>query len=804
MNASGLIAAVAAVLLTLIWPMPNTATLRDLLIVLLLVAVWVEAARSNLSIRSAGELRPPVYVLVALIFWFGLVALFFSDETLWSLGEISSQWLRALLAGAGGAGLGLVLARRPKHVAWVLTAMACALAAHVFHVDFFAAWKFLSEGELPRRIGGLPGSLDWLGFVIWMCCVFLFAELSVRHAAEIRVLRLNRPAIIAIIVAVLAGVYVAAGRNGAAVLLLLVVATVAVTVMAGEAESRRRALRVAGALAILLPIGITVLVKMDPRWQKMTEVAPIAWDTETHRNWLDTNLPLPTLPDGSRVDDSNYKRIAWWKEGWLLVVDRPLGRGFGRQAFGHALKEKYGVKRPQTHAHSGLLNVAIGGGLPAVALWLTFCFMLIRLGFRRFRHDWGFAPLALLLMVIGYLVAGTLDSMIQDNMLQQFLFLAGLFATLTVLGSTGVPRRQLTATAIPTDLSRILVIRRDNIGDLVCTTPFFSALRRRFPRARICALVNSYNLPVLEGNPDVDAVYAYTKTKHRPPGVSPLSVFWQRLRLIMALRRERFDCAIIGGATYLWRGLYLARQTRPRHIVGFTPAQGHPDIDLGVPYTLPYPMHEVEDIFRLLAPLGIDGPPPPPRVTATPDALARVQRALQQRGMERGGIVIGVHVSARRPSNRWPTDRFVALLRELHEKYAARFLLLWSPGSSANPHHPGDDEKAREIAGALPGISLLPYPTDQLGDLIAALAWCDIVVCSDGGAMHIAAALGKPIVCFFGGTEASRWHPWGVPHVVLQPSSRNAADIEVNEALAATHRLLEIRHPGHAGNQRTG
>ena len=61
--------------------------------------------------------------------------------------------------------------------------------------------------------------------------------------------------------------------------------------------------------------------------------------------------------------------------------------------------------------------------------------------------------------------------------------------------------------------SRILLIRRDNIGDLVCTTPVFRALRERWPRAHIGVLVNSYNAPVLENNPDVDAVYAYTKAK---------------------------------------------------------------------------------------------------------------------------------------------------------------------------------------------------------------------------------------------------------------------------------------------------
>lgn len=56
------------------------------------------------------------------------------------------------------------------------------------------------------------------------------------------------------------------------------------------------------------------------------------------------------------------------------------------------------------------------------------------------------------------------------------------------------------------DNPRILVIRRDNIGDLVCTIPMISALRQRFPEAYPAALVNSYNAPVLANNPELNAV----------------------------------------------------------------------------------------------------------------------------------------------------------------------------------------------------------------------------------------------------------------------------------------------------------
>ena len=77
-----------------------------------------------------------------------------------------------------------------------------------------------------------------------------------------------------------------------------------------------------------------------------------------------------------------------------------------------------------------------------------------------------------------------------------------------------------------------------------------------------------------------------------------------------------------------------------------------------------------------------------------------------------------------------------------------------------------------------------------LRELIGAFAACDAVVTPDGGAMHLAAGLGKPIVCFFGDASPERWRPWGVPHEVLQPASRDVADLGVDEAVAATAHLL--------------
>lgn len=338
---------------------------------------------------------------------------------------------------------------------------------------------------------------------------------------------------------------------------------------------------------------------------------------------------------------------------------------------------------------------------------------------------------------------------------------------------------------------RLLVIRRDNIGDLVCTTPMFRALRRRFPEARICALVNSYNAPILANNADVDKIYAYTKAKHRKKGEGFAGIYWHRLQLIKQLRQERFDYAVLAGPGLQERTLRFSRLIAPRHILGFTepgkPGAGR--IDRGVPYTVPRPMHEVEDIFRMLAPLGIEGPPPTPHLVPTPAEVKKAASILDSQGLAGTDGPIGIHISARKPSNRWPVEHFAELIKRISKAHQARFALFWSPGDAANPLHPGDDANAAALVDALPEVPIAAYPTLDLGQLIAGLSLCSSLICSDGGAMHIAAALGKPILCFFGKSDATRWHPWGARYVLLQPPSLEASDITVNEAFDAFEQL---------------
>jgi ADP-heptose:LPS heptosyltransferase len=322
-------------------------------------------------------------------------------------------------------------------------------------------------------------------------------------------------------------------------------------------------------------------------------------------------------------------------------------------------------------------------------------------------------------------------------------------------------------------------LRRDNIGDLVCTTPLIHALREAYPHARIEAFVNEYARAVVAENPDLDQVHAYRKAKHAAGYGQRVVDLVARARLIRNLRTRRYDLGVIAprfepGAARLMRWI------RPSSVLAFTDARTPaPGIDLAVASSDPEGLHHCEHLFRLLARLGL-GCEVPDLAPLTP----------VKRFPARSRLVIGVHISSRKPQNRWPPERFVSLLRALSSLDGVAVHLLWSPGAPNNPAHPGDDENAARIIRALGGDAVTPVATSRLEDLIAALNATDLVVCSDGGAMHLAAALKKPIVCLFGMSLASHWHPWRVPYRLLQPSSHRVEDIGVDEVLEAVQGLV--------------
>jgi len=311
----------------------------------------------------------------------------------------------------------------------------------------------------------------------------------------------------------------------------------------------------------------------------------------------------------------------------------------------------------------------------------------------------------------------------------------------------------------PLDAARVrkvLVIRNDNIGDVLCTTPALTALRRRFPTAHLAILVASYAREAVAGNPDVDEVLAYTKHKHRPDG-GRLGAWREMARLFARIRARRYDVAVAMRAHFSGSLGWLTLLSGAPCRIGYAPPPRHPlRFCITHPMPLPtQPAHEVERCLRLLEPLGVRAENPTLMLARDATAEAAARESLRSQGAPRESALVAFHVSSRR-ANRWPAERFAALA-DWAAKQGAGVVLVEPPGEA---------EAVRAVAGRMARPPIL-YRTASFRDLAALLAQCRICVCCDGGAMHVAAAVGTATVAIFGAADPRRWAPWGRGHRVL-------------------------------------
>ncbi|MBA3269752.1 MAG: glycosyltransferase family 9 protein [Acidobacteria bacterium] len=301
---------------------------------------------------------------------------------------------------------------------------------------------------------------------------------------------------------------------------------------------------------------------------------------------------------------------------------------------------------------------------------------------------------------------------------------------------------------------KILLVRLRLIGDVVFTTPAITALRQRFPTARISYLVELVAEPVVRGNPHLDEVIVV----ERPRG-------WRRLRYDLALaarlRRARFDLVIDfhGGPRSAW----LTRATGAARRIGYAlPGRGWAYTEM-LPWTpaLVPPRHSVENQFDLLRPLGIPGAAsevPPVEMAEDAAAATSVARRLQNAGVPADSALVVMHVSAGNPFRRWPAGHFAEVAATLARAQSSRRIII----SSGPSERDSADIIAASAQSLAPDVAerILRCGEFDLAELRALVARAALYIGGDSGPMHIAATTTVPIVALFGPTLPQRSIPW--------------------------------------------
>lgn len=337
---------------------------------------------------------------------------------------------------------------------------------------------------------------------------------------------------------------------------------------------------------------------------------------------------------------------------------------------------------------------------------------------------------------------------------------------------------------------KILVIKRDKIGDLLLATPLLAQLKAGLPEVETHLLANDYNAWVVAGNPHIDRVWVYRRVRHAGR-VSP-GAAWQWLWQSLALRRERYDWVIVANGDEspraIRRGLSLGGV---RSVARCADASKYPRLTDSLPPDAA--SHEVERLTGLLAPLGLKNPEEKmhPRYIL-PEAAAVFARGwLAERGLVAGKYLV-LGLGARRPKKQPGTAQVLAWSAHLKQRWDLDTVFMWTPGKSDDPLYPGDDEVAQPVLDAVsrgdaPQIHPFRGPIPEALGLI----WsARTSIFPDSGLMHFAAASPGGVLGLFAEAAVSpapaQWAPRGAKADYLE-ADKSVAELPlalVQERLA--------------------
>ena len=300
-------------------------------------------------------------------------------------------------------------------------------------------------------------------------------------------------------------------------------------------------------------------------------------------------------------------------------------------------------------------------------------------------------------------------------------------------------------------MQELLIVRTSSLGDILHSMPLAGALKRACPACRVTWLVEERYADLLSGNPWVDRIVRVRFRQWRRDLRSAEGRRGWR-GLLRYLRKARFDVAIDpqgllrSGLLGCWSGapvrigfpLGWVREPLNRLFTNVQPA------------SMPARAHVIDRNLALLHPLGIRTRERSFFFHVPPEIEAEVFSFVEQAAAAGQGPRVAVHPGAGWPTKQWAVERFAEVARRLMRQWGARVFVFWGPGERG---------LADRLLGQLPS-GACPVPEMGIKAAIAFLRQCDLFLGGDSGPLHLASALGRPVVGLFGPSDPVRNGPF--------------------------------------------
>ncbi len=311
---------------------------------------------------------------------------------------------------------------------------------------------------------------------------------------------------------------------------------------------------------------------------------------------------------------------------------------------------------------------------------------------------------------------------------------------------------------IQPDKAKKILVRGPNwIGDAVMCVPAVEAIRQAFPDSEISLLVRPAIGELFIGHPSVHHIVVYDH--------QGIHAGWRgKLRLAASLRKGRYDLALFFQNAFEAALLGVLAGIPLRY--GYATDGRKLLLTHPVALNSMHTVHQVHYYMDLLGPLGQETFTPKPMLHVSPEEQARADRLLQEGGIQASEVIIGLNPgSVYGGAKRWLPERFAAvadrLIGELRQQVPSSVRCLIVGGS-------GEEVLGEAVAQRMGSNPLVLSGRTSLGELKAILQRCHLFVTNDTGPMHMANALGVPVVAVFGPTDPATTAPYNALHTIAR------------------------------------
>ena len=307
---------------------------------------------------------------------------------------------------------------------------------------------------------------------------------------------------------------------------------------------------------------------------------------------------------------------------------------------------------------------------------------------------------------------------------------------------------------------KIIIIRQHNqLGDLLSGVSLFRALKETYPDTHISLVVSPFNYPGMVKNKFLDRVYIFDKKKLFNP-----VYLYQTIKLF----KDDYDLAIVPVVVSIsFTSNLLARLANAKTRIGANSLNGKLNLSsffFDRRVDLDWRKHPDSNVSErsldIVRPFGINTNNYKSEITFSADDTLAAKNFFDGFANKNKKFLIGLHVGAGKPNNRWSLEKYAVLIKKIESNYSVNIYLTggWAEKEELNYLSKNVD------------ISFGKFINEPIPQIAALISLSDLFISNDTGIMHVAGTTDTPQISIFGPTNPFNWAPIGANKFFIRKS----------------------------------